>query len=208
MRGLPLLVAGWLLILGWGAIAQTTSTVGHQVGVDAMGIVPPSDFAPLIIRQDIIRNSWEAENASFLNIRKLFANASDADKELIRAQLGLQRTNLLHVHLNSVILDFQKIDFLLEQFPVMLIRMRTVYYYRPHAKLSSGVFESDYADLQSSLKELQDSRAQLRENLQIVSRNRSESREDIEAIYAQTTQLLRLTQEWLADYTLLLRKAI
>ncbi|QQR92764.1 MAG: hypothetical protein IPJ89_00780 [Candidatus Iainarchaeum archaeon] len=202
---LPAVVVGCIL-LSFSAIAMTTSTVSHRVMVDSLSLVPMDDFTPLLVRESSVRRVWENEQVSFLNVRRDVANAADAEKPLLREQLILQRSNLLHAHLNGLVLDFEKMDYLLERFPVMLIRLRSVYSYRRDAGNVVDGFDAAFEGLESSLEALRDEHAVLRAALEDVSRNRAESRRSIEELGANTAGQLERVQQWVIAYTQLLRK--
>lgn len=196
------------ILLGFSVAGVTTSMVNHRVEVDAFGIVPFSDFTPLLVRQASVQKEWLNEKGSFLRARKDFADAFDSEKSLLREQLALQRINLLHAYLNGLVVDFQQADYLIGEFPVMLTRLRIVYAHHAQNGSELGGFDEAYDLLVSDLDSLQGAHVRLRERLESVAKSESESRVAIESVYADVSAHHLSTRKWLSAYSSLLRRVV
>ena len=189
------------------SLSLPSSMVGHFVPVGSLEGRPTS-FSPLLIRQTAVRSTWDMENASFLRARYALANASSHEVSSYREQLGLQRSNLLRAHLNGVLLDAQKSDFLVGAFPSMLIRLRLVYYHARDRGMVIDSFEDRYASLRDAIPALESSQSDLRNELLHISKTNSESREAIESAQLKTSRHLSALTAWIARYRVLLREVL
>ncbi len=136
------------------------------------------------------------QRSKYAQLTNRFLKSSDAERPLLKAQISQQRQRVLLSTLNSMVLIYQRADYLVEKFNAGLLRMRSKY-------KSSGVqvpsFDSRVRALHSSLASLKRQSAVISKELSSASSSVELSR-DLIAAKQDLASFLNNLESFSSDY--------
>lgn len=165
MRPSFILLIFALFVLSWPVLAAEPSAISRQTAAISLPVVveSSSDILPLSVAavssQSLreLQTTYSAvesvrldQREKYVQIQKRFQNAPASEQPLLSAQLSQQRQRVYLSTLNTMVVIFQRADYLVDQFDAGLLSIRSKYRSTKNAHPVSS-FDSRMEKLENDL---------------------------------------------------------
>ena len=192
--------------------ATATSLQPLPIAVDSSSDVIPLSVSVKKPLRDIqasytvVESARQDQREKYSQLQKRLLDSSSSERPLLHAQLVQQRQRVLLSTLNSMIIIFQRADFVLNQFDETLLRLRSKYLSTKRNRTVAD-FDSRMRTLESTQSSLQKKSVDLSKKLSAASSSVTLS-DDLFEIKTDLSSFIKEMTIFTSDYRSLAKEVI